>query len=223
MFKYKKAVIVTGYVENIEKIKPRFLSGCDLVICADAGYKYLDSLHIDADIIIGDFDSADAPVKVSAECIKIPCEKDMTDTEAAFDIAVRKNPQEILIVGGLGGRFDHTLGNISLMRKFASSLHPHEKNETVPSISILDGNNFISLKTPGNHTFSSDDFKDYKYFSIYPLTKTAENVNLSGFKYDVHNAVLTNDSTHFISNEINSCEASVSFSSGLILVILSND
>lgn len=223
MCKYKKAVIVTGYVENIDKINPHVLLGSDLVICADAGYKYLDSLNLDADIIIGDFDSANTPIKVSAECIKLPCEKDMTDTEAALDVAVNKRAQEILIIGGLGGRFDHTLGNISLMRKFASSLHAHEKNEAVPSISILDGKNFISLRTPGRYIFNSSYLKDYKYFSIYPLTKTAENVNLSGFKYDVHNAVLTNDSTHFISNEINSCEASVSFSSGLILVILSND
>ena len=43
--------------------------------------------------------------------------KDLTDTELAFDIAIKQRPEQIVMFGVTGSRLDHTLANIHLLVK----------------------------------------------------------------------------------------------------------
>ena len=54
----------------------------DLVIAADAGYQTCRKLGIEPDLVLGDFDSMPVP-EHAEEIIRLPVEKDDTDTIAA--------------------------------------------------------------------------------------------------------------------------------------------
>ena len=54
----------------------------DLVIAADAGYRVCQREHLTPDVILGDFDSMEAP-DAGERVRRLPVEKDDTDTLAA--------------------------------------------------------------------------------------------------------------------------------------------
>ena len=63
---------------------------------------------------MGDFDSYENP-DLETETIVLPCEKDDTDTAFAVKEALKRGFQDFLLVGVIGERLDHTLGNVSLL------------------------------------------------------------------------------------------------------------
>ena len=106
-----KAFIYTG-----GNVDPRNVTehpkGDDLIIAADAGYKNALSLGVHPDILLGDLDSLDTKdIPKDVELLQVPAEKDFTDTQLAVDTALKKGAAEIVIIGGLSGRLDHTLSN----------------------------------------------------------------------------------------------------------------
>ena len=109
-----RAFIYTGgsiYAENITE-HPK---GDDLIIAADSGYMNAKALGVTPDLLLGDLDSlGDIKPPKTAEILQVPAEKDFTDTQLAVDTAIKKGASEIIIVGGLSGRLDHTLANIQL-------------------------------------------------------------------------------------------------------------
>ena len=65
-------------------------------------------------IWVGDFDSADYDSLIKSKLLKdtkivrlLPC-KDDTDTEHAMHMAIEMGFSNIVVVGGFGGRLDHT-------------------------------------------------------------------------------------------------------------------
>ena len=52
----------------------------DFIFCADGGYVHAEKQGIEPDVIVGDFDSSAQPSATKAQVIKLPCEKDDTDT-----------------------------------------------------------------------------------------------------------------------------------------------
>lgn len=89
----------------------------DFVIAADGGTRYLNSLGIKPDLIIGDFDSSDKPD--TGDVIKLPVEKDDTDSVFAVRYCLEHGFREIHIYGGTGGRLDHTIANIQTLSYIA--------------------------------------------------------------------------------------------------------
>ena len=63
---------------------------------------------------MGDFDSHDNP-HLTVETIVLPCEKDDTDTVYAVKEAVKRGFDDFLLIGVVGARLDHTLGNVSIL------------------------------------------------------------------------------------------------------------
>ena len=81
------------------------------VIAADAGIEKLNKAGIVPDLIIGDFDSLGA--RPSGENVRIfPVEKDDTDTMLCLKHAIGQGANDVTILGGIGGRLDHTFANI---------------------------------------------------------------------------------------------------------------
>jgi len=138
-------------------------------------------------------------------------EKDMTDTEAAIDLAVSKGFIHLTILGGLGGRFDHTMGNIGMLAKYTGKLD---------HIAFVDGQNKVFMLLPGTHRVTS---AGYPYLGVISYGGTAENVTLSGVKYPLTNHLLTNETSLGVSNEITFDAANISFTAGKLLIILSKD
>ena len=83
----KALIILNGECRNCTYLFNR-TKNCDLLICADGGYKHLKALDVEPDVVLGDFDSSEEPKGI--ETVKFPAEKDMTDGEIAIEYALEK-------------------------------------------------------------------------------------------------------------------------------------
>ena len=110
----KRCVIVGGAdINNYEYIKS-CLYNDDFIVFCDSGLKHLEFLQVKPGLIVGDFDSHDNP-HLDIETIVLPCEKDDTDTVFAVKEAIKRGFDDFLLIGVVGARLDHTLGNLSIL------------------------------------------------------------------------------------------------------------
>ena len=211
---YKRVIIFSGgslYPEFLQEIQKD-----DFIIGADKGALFLIENNIHPHISVGDFDSITAGEKeiVSASSGQtLACDsidKNLTDSELAFEIALEQRPTHILLVGGTGTRLDHTLANIQMLNR---ALQHHT------SFAILDKNNYITM------TGSTIEVRDmgYTYVSLLPMTAEVTGITIEGFQYPLVNATLKLGQSLGVSNRLSEEIGSVSIESGLLLVIQSKD
>ncbi len=88
------------------------------VIAADSGLDTALSWGIMPDMVVGDMDSVKNKKKLDdfpPDRVKIfQKEKDETDTEIALRELYERNVDEVVLIGGGGGRLDHLLGIVSI-------------------------------------------------------------------------------------------------------------
>ena len=184
------------------------IENADFVIACDKGISYAQKEGITPDLIVGDFDSFSGDLPENIPVLRLPCEKDETDTMAAVSYAVEKKFEKILIFCALGGRLDHLLGNLQTAAYAAKSGITVKITDSDNEIYVFSGKKLVFLKKEG---FS---------ISVISLSDRCENVNLSGGKYGLENAVLTNETTLGISNEW-AGDITVSAEKGVLAVVMS--
>ena len=186
-----------------------------LVIAADSGYDNAKALGLAerCDFVVGDFDSTKERAFCSrAKIIRVPSEKNETDTELAINTALENGADELYIVGGLSGRLDHTLSNLYLLEALSKS---------GASAVICDGRNRVRyLKERSSFLIPRSD---YKYFGLISLEKETKGVSIEGAKYPLKNATLKRGTSLAISNEVSENFAMVSCKKGGLFVIESKD
>ncbi|MCI8832876.1 MAG: thiamine diphosphokinase [Clostridia bacterium] len=214
-----KTLIVTG--GNIEKkflLKTINESEFETIIAVDNGLKILNEIKVNPQHIVGDFDTVKSEIldlykaDTSIKIHKFNPIKDNTDTDIAIRLAVELKSDEIIILGAIGTRIDHLLGNIHVL-KYALDSNIKCK--------IIDENNEIQLIDKTTIIKKKDITK--KYISLIPLTEKVEHINLKGFKYELKNGALTMGSSLGISNEISKEEAIIEFGDGILIIINSKD
>lgn len=89
----------------------------DYVIAADAGYMQLGGIR--PDLVVGDFDSLGFAPE-NERVVRHPARKDDTDTLLAVKLGLEKGCTRFVILGGLGGRLDHTIANIQTLSYLAA-------------------------------------------------------------------------------------------------------
>ena len=109
-----RALIFTGGEQVLRQNYQPLLAGSCL-IAADSGYLYHED-EISFDYAIGDFDSC--PQATANKIIKHPASKDYSDTELAIRLALELGFNEIIMIGGSGGRLDHWQANLKLIFKY---------------------------------------------------------------------------------------------------------
>ncbi len=203
----RRCVIVGGAaIENYEAVKS-YLRHDDFVIACDCGMRHMEPLGIFPDLIVGDFDSSDLPMpSLPVETIVLPCEKDDTDTVYAVHEAEKRGYSDYLIIGAVGGRLDHTFGNVSIL------LHL----DTVGcSGMIVDDYSELSIvsRAPAK-------IRDcYSYFSLLNIDGTASGITIKDAKYPLTNAEISCEYQYGISNEpLPGKTATVSVGSGRLLL-----
>lgn len=192
------------------------MSEADLIIAADSGYNNASRLGVRPGLLLGDLDSIDRgaldPDELShIEKIIVPAIKDDTDTQLAVDTALERGADEIIIIGGLGGRLDHTLSTVFLLE--------YIKDKGARGV-ITDGRNRVRIMESGEELTIK---RGYKYLSLVGLTDTCEGVSISGVFYPLKDAVLERKYAFAVSNEITADAAEISLSKGILLVIESRD
>lgn len=206
-----KAFIYTGGLIFPENITEKAKAG-DLRIAADGGYNNAKRLGVHVDILLGDLDSlGDVEVGEETEVIQVPAQKDFTDTQFAVETAIGRGADEIVIIGGLSGRLDHTLSNLSVLEDLWT-----RKVHAV----ITDGNNRARFI---NSTSTLIARSAYKYVSILLASEKAKGISIEGCKYPLKNAKLERNLQYAISNEITGNCALISVRKGSIYIVESRD
>ena len=219
MMKMKRCLIVTGGTIDIAFAKD-FLSqrSYDYVIAADAGLEVLRPLHISPNAVVGDLDTVDK--KVLEEYQNQPGiefeihkpEKDETDTELALLTAARQGCEAVAILGALGGRMDHAIGNIQLMYQFFCQ---------GMEVNIYDARNRLYL-LGGHKVFHREEVYG-KYISFLPMTETVEGLTLRGFKYPLQRRTIGLGTSLCISNELKREEGILELEKGVLLCVEAHD
>ncbi len=191
----------------------------DLVIAADSGYLTARRLGVTPDILLGDLDSLDrsklAPNELDdMEKILVPSVKDDTDTQLALDTAIARGAKNVCIVGGLGGRLDHTLSSVFLLE--------HISRQGVVGM-MTDGRNRVHIMCTNGDKQTFTVKREYKYLSLVALSDVCRGVSVTGVFYPLDNVELTRRYSYAVSNEITDDCAQISLGDGVMLVIESRD
>lgn len=202
----KVLIIAAGNNRSDRRLKA-YEEWADYIICADGGYDRAKDAGIVPDILVGDFDSLSKEPKDFLRKIRLPCEKDETDTLYALRFAFSKGATEIVLYGGIGDRFDHSYANVCLLQ------HAMERN--IPIV-LTDGKTEIYLtdsklkleKTPGT------------VVSVYSFSDCSFGVTLKGLKYPLENAVLSHYQVIGTSNEFLCKAAEFSVEEGTLMIIV---
>ena len=207
-----KSYILTGgtiHPDNIH-IKP---DKNDLIIAADSGLNHAKTLGLTPAVVVGDYDSLGRVPEPGpdVEVITVPAEKDETDTQLAIRLALSRGADDIHIIGGLGGRLDHTLSNLAILEALAQ-----KKVRCV----IEDGQNRVRLLQSDSTILPRSG---YTYVSLLSLDPIVKGVEIEGVKYPLKNAKLTRTFQYAVSNEITGNCCFIAVRKGSILVVESRD
>lgn len=210
-----KALIISGGKEPSKELILESIKDIDIIIGADKGCEIIYKYDIKADYILGDFDSINKDLlckieKMGAEKITFNSEKDFTDTEIAFNLAIEKGCTDIILIGVTGTRYDHSLANIGLLRRAL------EKNI---SAIIMDDNNKMFLTD--KDTILKGDRGDI--ISFYAYCDEVKEFNIENAKYNLKNYNLKLGDGITTSNEFLDEDIKISFNNGLVLVIYTKD
>ncbi len=210
----KTAFIYTGGTVFEEYVIEKPEKG-DLVIAADAGYLTAKKMGVTPDILLGDFDTLGVEnIPEGIECLRVPTEKNDTDTQLAVQVAAERGVWEIVIVGGLSGRVDHTLSILAILEDL------WERKAGRIYATLTDGKNRVRfIRSSGTILPRSQ----YRFFSLIAADETVKGITLEGCKYPLKNGRISRRNQWAVSNEITGNCAIVEISRGGAWIIESMD
>jgi thiamine pyrophosphokinase len=203
-------IFANGELRDWPAVKAVIRPG-DLLVAADGGAHHLQRLGLTPNVVIGDLDSL-APAEVDrlrgagVEIRKFPVEKDETDLELALLYAVEQGCRELTILGGLGGRIDQTLANISLLG--------------LPQLAGLD----VRMEDGRDEIFIIRDEGRVagiagEIVSLLPWGAPARGVTTQGLRYPLHGETLYAERSRGISNELTGDSAAIQVKEGTLICI----
>lgn len=214
-----RAFIYTGGAVRAEYITEHPKAD-DLCIAADSGYHTAMALGERIDLLLGDFDSiGSVPRDGGFEIQQVPAEKDYTDTQLAVEIAIDRGATDIIIIGGLSGRLDHTLSTLAILEDLSlRGIYG----------TITDGQNRARyLKSPsplsGGRSSTLIARSPYKYLSLIAADEVVKGVDIEGCKYPLKRATLRRRNQFAVSNEITGNVAFIAVKKGGVYIIESRD
>lgn len=197
---------IAGALSLTPSLCPHPMAG-DYVIAADRGYDSLMAYGVTPDLVVGDFDSL-GRTPVHPNVIQLPCAKDDTDMVFALRRGLDLGYRRFVLLGGVGGRLEHTLGNLQLLDWL--TMHGAQgflAGEKTIATCVRDG---ATLTFPS--TMSG-------YLSVFCNSGTAQGVTLSNLKYPLTDYTLTGSFPLGVSNQFLDAPAQVSVREGSLLLI----
>lgn len=204
-----RAVIIgNGEIKDYDFIAGKLRKG-DYIICADGGYRHAVKLGIKPDVLIGDMDSI-GDESYDGEIINLPVRKDFTDSEVCVKYVLLKDFDEILMLGFIGTRLDHTITNLMLLKQIAES---GKKGK------IIDEHNEIYFALEENIIYG----KKGDLLSLIPFGGDLNGITVSGLDYPLENETLIFGESRGVSNVMTSGKCTVNIGGGSGLIIKSRD
>ena len=183
----RRCVIIGGAeIARYDQVKS-YLSTGDYAIYCDSGLRHREALELAPDLIVGDFDSHPDP-RLPVETITLPREKDDTDTVYAVKEALKRGFEDFLLLGVVGGRLDHSLGNVSILL-YLDALD--KRGLIVDDYSEME---IVSRQ-------EAEVGPEFPYFSLLNISGTARRITLENAKYPLTDAEIRCDYQYGVSNE----------------------
>ena len=204
-------IVAAGEIRDYGRARS-FLHEGDFFVFCDGGLVHADGLCVNPNLIVGDFDSCDTDLLTKweerCETVRLPREKDDTDTMYAVRLAVERGFSDFLILGAMGARFDHALANVSVLLYL----------DGLGKQTVL-ADDYSTMQIVGNQPFYIED--SCSYFSVLTVAGDVSGVNIKNAKYPLENASLSADFQLGISNEVLPGKvAEVSVEHGRLLVVI---
>lgn len=195
-----RAALILNSPEPIENVTE------SKVIFADGGYKNAAAVK-NAEVlgVVGDFDTLDK-IPAGEKIVKLEREKNFTDGERAVYFAKECGVTELIVYGATGGRLEHVLGNIRLL-KIADKLN-------IKAIIKYGGNAIELIKGEVNLKV-----KKGGVVSIFPYGGECTFATSHGLYYPLYNLTLTYADTRGISNVATKDEIYLNANNGEALII----
>lgn len=167
-------------------------------------------------LAIGDFDSVSFAErqllkKKAIHFEAYPSDKDDSDLELAIKSIDYTAKDKLILFGTTGGRIDHMLTNIALLKKLAKNGVDAE---------IMDRFHTMVIYLPGTHNIC---VPKERYVSLLPMTDKVTGVTLKGFQYPLTNRELEDGSSLTLSNHILNDKGSISFTTGILMIVSAED
>ena len=171
LFTGNNPVVIVGNGEFLTHSIPlNHLKNAGIIICADGGADQLISHNFTPDIIVGDMDST----KLKKENFKglwiSSPNQNRTDLQKILDWCVTNNVTEVTVLGIMGKREDHSLGNLHILAEFSHKL----------DIQFLT-NYAVIYCTQGKKTFSSVAGQQISIVAI----ENIQSISTVGLKYEL--------------------------------------
>jgi len=210
-----RTVILANGVAPDEATVRRWLQPDDGIlvqlICADGGARTALALGLKPQVVVGDLDSLDEAMQkrlteMGCRLVVYPADKDWTDLELAFKLAVQQGATEIVVLGALGGRLDQELANIFLL------LLPELEN--VPTRVVDDRQEMFVARGLTEIVGQPGDT-----VSLIPLGGDAGGIVTEGLMYPLRDEPLLSGPARGLSNTMTGQVARVTLRSGALLVV----
>lgn len=204
----KRCVIITAYLTRPLRALYAPQEG-DFILCADGGYRHALEAGITPSLVIGDLDSLFGIVPPEAILERVPVEKDDTDTMLCVRYVLSHGYTACSIIGGIGGRLDHTLANLQALAfatihgMRAELIGDHDR-----ALMLQDG--ATTLKREENCSLS-----------LLSFSERCIGVTTSGVKYPLTNATITQDNPMAVSNSFMEDAAHIEVKKGMMLIVFS--
>ena len=201
-----KCVIIGGApIARHEELK-KYLAADDYCIYCDCGLRHMEGLGKKPDLIIGDFDSSRDP-HMSVETITLPVAKDDTDTVYAVKEALHRGFDEFLLLGVVGARFDHSLGNVSALLMLEALGKKAVIVDDYSEMQVISGG--VAFVEP-----------EFPYFSLLNISGEAKGINIENAKFPLKAAEISCEYQYGISNEpLPGMAARISLERGRLLLV----
>lgn len=187
-------IVCASPIKNYKKIR-KYLRNDDYFIFCDGGLFHQKSLKVAPDMIIGDFDSYKKNPALlqkkykNCKIITLPKEKDDTDSIYASKKAMELKPTEVILLGAVGNRFDHSMANISiLINLFNNGIN----------CKLID--DFSVMQIVGKEEVQVS--KEYSFFSLINICGTCEGIDIKDAMYPLNNGTINCDFQYGISNQV---------------------
>jgi thiamine pyrophosphokinase len=207
-----RAVVVNGGEDPPRPAVRHLLPAGVLVVAADSGLDHAHALGLDAQVVVGDFDSvSDAALSEArarrATVEQHPAEKEASDLELALAAARAHGASAVTVVSGSGGRLDHLLASVFLLAsdEFADL-----------TLDAYVGAAYVAVV----RTTSRFEGRVGEPCTLLAAHGPAHGVRTDGLRYPLSGETLLPGSTRGLSNELTSTVATVSVGSGTVLAIL---
>lgn len=202
----KKVLIIAGGDKPEKRLVSKLTSsGYNKIICADGGFHNALKAGLVPDYIIGDFDSVGDLSLVPDKCklIKYRRQSD-TDVEKCVKFALAKGTKELLILGGIGDRLDHSIANIGLLAKYSDRAQLY----------LFYGNTYC-FAASGEVAYTA---RKGETVSVYGLTKNTR-VTSGGLKFKMINENIFLGGKESTSNIASSTQIMLNIKNGKALIV----